>query len=83
MSLIQGEFEKNLKSQENLRKFISFKSQEIRKKNGFFSNNNNNSELASCDMDDLIHLLGPLTEDAVMKTLQARFNEKKYFVGFS
>lgn len=34
----------------------------------------------NCDMDDLIHLLGPLTEDAVMKTLQARFNEKKYFV---
>jgi hypothetical protein len=56
--------------------------QEIRKKNGFFSNNNNNSELASGDMDDLIHLLGPLTEDAVMKTLQARFNEKKYFVSF-
>lgn len=31
-------------------------------------------------MNDLIHLMGPLTEDAVMKTLQARFNEKKYFV---
>lgn len=31
-------------------------------------------------MEDLIHLNGPLTEDAVMKTLQARFNEKKYFV---
>lgn len=38
------------------------------------------TELASIDMDDLIHLLGPLTEDAVMKTLQARFIEKKYFV---
>lgn len=38
------------------------------------------SELTSIDMDDLIHLLGPLTEDAVMKTLQARFIEKKYFV---
>jgi hypothetical protein len=62
---------------------------EIRKKNGFFVSNNTNtvsnanSGLTSSDMDDLIHLLGPLTEDAVMKTLQARFNEKKYFVGFN
>lgn len=32
------------------------------------------------DMEDLIHLQGPLTEDAVMRTLQARFNEHKYFV---
>lgn len=32
------------------------------------------------DMEDLIHLQGPLTEDAVMRTLQARFNEGKYFV---
>lgn len=31
-------------------------------------------------LDDLIHLCGPLTEDAVMKTLQARFNENCYFV---
>lgn len=31
-------------------------------------------------MEDLIHLQGPLTEDAVMRTLQARFNEHKYFV---
>lgn len=31
-------------------------------------------------MEDLIHLQGPLTEDAVMRTLQARFNERKYFV---
>lgn len=31
------------------------------------------------DMEDLIHL-DILTEDAVMRTLQARFNEKKYFV---
>ncbi|CRK99962.1 CLUMA_CG013257, isoform B [Clunio marinus] len=50
---------------------------EIRKKNDFFSNNGA-TELSSIDMEDLIHLLGPLTEDAVMKTLQARFNEKKY-----
>lgn len=32
------------------------------------------------DMQDLIHLSGPLTEHAVMRTLQARFNEQRYFV---
>lgn len=32
------------------------------------------------DMDDLIHLPGPLTEDAVMRTLQARFADGKHFV---
>lgn len=32
------------------------------------------------DMDDLIHLQGPLTEDAVMRTLHARFNDGKYIV---
>lgn len=32
------------------------------------------------EMEDLIYLTGPLTEDAVMKSLQARFNEKKFFV---
>lgn len=32
------------------------------------------------DIEDLIHLQGPLTEDAVMRTLRARFNEGKYFV---
>ncbi|XP_032584952.1 unconventional myosin-Va isoform X2 [Drosophila mojavensis] len=31
------------------------------------------------DMQDLIHLAGPLTEHAVMHTLQARFNEQRYF----
>ncbi|BFF93646.1 unconventional myosin-IXb [Drosophila madeirensis] len=31
------------------------------------------------DMQDLIHLPGPLTEHAVMRTLQARFNEQRYF----
>ncbi|XP_030380655.1 unconventional myosin-IXAa [Scaptodrosophila lebanonensis] len=31
------------------------------------------------DMEDLIHLSGPLTEHAVMRTLQARFNEQRYF----
>lgn len=35
---------------------------------------------SSIDMDDLIHLPGPLTEDAVMRTLNARFNDNKYFV---
>lgn len=32
------------------------------------------------DMEDLIHLPGPLTEDAVMRTLQARFADGKHFV---
>jgi len=35
------------------------------------------------DMQDLIHLSGPLTEHAVMRTLQARFNEQRYFVSIS
>lgn len=39
-------------------------------------------KLQAKDMDDLIHLQGPLTEDAVMRTLQARFNDAKYFVSF-
>lgn len=38
------------------------------------------NKILAKDMDDLIHLQGPLTEDAVMRTLQARFNEGKYFV---
>lgn len=33
------------------------------------------------DIDDLIRLQGPLTEDAVLKTLQARFYNQKYQVG--
>uniref|UniRef100_A0A182NAV1 Uncharacterized protein n=1 Tax=Anopheles dirus TaxID=7168 RepID=A0A182NAV1_9DIPT len=32
------------------------------------------------EMEDLIHLPGPLTEDAVMRTLHNRFNDGKYFV---
>lgn len=32
------------------------------------------------EMEDLIHLSGPLTEDAVMRTIQARFENGKYFV---
>lgn len=35
------------------------------------------------DMEDLIHLPGPLTEDAVMRTLQARFAAGKYFVSIN
>uniref|UniRef100_A0A182QIZ3 Myosin motor domain-containing protein n=1 Tax=Anopheles farauti TaxID=69004 RepID=A0A182QIZ3_9DIPT len=34
---------------------------------------------ATNEMDDLIHLPGPLTEDAVMRTLHNRFNDGKYF----
>lgn len=54
---------------------------DIRKKNGMITTNPV-TELSTSEMNDLIHLLGPLTEDAVMKTLHARFNEKKYFVSF-
>lgn len=32
------------------------------------------------NVDDLIHLAGPLTEDAVLKTLQARFCADEFFV---
>ena len=32
------------------------------------------------DVDDLIRLEGPLTEDAVLKTLQSRFYNRKYQV---
>ena len=32
------------------------------------------------EIDDLIHLAGPLTEDAILRTLQARFMERHYFV---
>lgn len=32
------------------------------------------------NVDDLIHLAGPLTEDAVLKTLQARFYADEFFV---
>ncbi|XP_058984129.1 unconventional myosin-Ia isoform X2 [Musca domestica] len=31
------------------------------------------------ELDDLIHLSGPLTEDAVMRTLQSRFHDNCYF----
>lgn len=31
-------------------------------------------------MDDLIHLRGPLTEDAVVRALQARFYHNKFYV---
>jgi hypothetical protein len=32
------------------------------------------------EVQDLIHLESPLTEDDVMRTLQARFFNQKYFV---
>jgi hypothetical protein len=35
---------------------------------------------AGADLDDLIHLQGPLTEDAVMKCLQARFAASNFYV---
>jgi hypothetical protein len=35
------------------------------------------------DMEDLIRLQGPLTEDAVLKTLQARFYNQKYQVSIA
>ncbi|CAH1367105.1 unconventional myosin-Ia isoform X2 [Tenebrio molitor] len=34
---------------------------------------------AGADLDDLIHLQGPLTEDAVMKCLQARFAASNFY----
>ncbi|XP_070501515.1 unconventional myosin-Vb isoform X3 [Chironomus tepperi] len=42
-----------------------------------FKSGNPNMKIS--EMEDLIYLTGPLTEDAVMKSLQARFNEKKFF----
>lgn len=33
-----------------------------------------------CDLEDLIHLQGPLTEDAVMKCLHARFGVSNFYV---
>lgn len=41
------------------------------------------SKLPPKEMEDLIHLPGPLTEDAVMRTLQARFNDGKHFVSIN
>lgn len=40
----------------------------------------NGSGSKTVKLDDLIHLPGPLTEDAVMRTLHTRFNEGKFFV---
>ncbi|CAG9560854.1 unnamed protein product [Danaus chrysippus] len=34
---------------------------------------------AGSDVDDLIHLRGPLTEDAVVRALQARFYQNKFY----
>lgn len=38
---------------------------------------------SGCDVDDLIHLRGPLTEDAVVRALQARFYNNKFYVSRS
>lgn len=35
---------------------------------------------AGADVEDLIHLRGPLTEDAVVRALQARFYHNKFYV---
>ncbi|KAI8117599.1 Myosin-I heavy chain [Lucilia cuprina] len=43
------------------------------------SSNGNTQHKQPYELEDLIHLSGPLTEDAVMRTLQARFNENCYF----
>ena len=32
------------------------------------------------ELEDMIHLPGPLTEDSVLKTLQARFYKGQYYV---
>lgn len=34
------------------------------------------------DVDDLIHLRGPLTEDALVRALQARFYHNKFYVSY-
>lgn len=46
------------------------------------SNVQNTSRLPSvgAETEDLIHLPGPLTEDAVIKCLHARFSAKQYYV---
>lgn len=36
--------------------------------------------IAGAELEDLIHLQGPLTEDAVMKCLQARFAASNFYV---
>ncbi|XP_023177574.2 unconventional myosin-Ia [Drosophila hydei] len=48
---------------------------------GFAASSGKQSQVSRLpkDMQDLIHLAGPLTEHAVMHTLQARFNEQRYF----
>lgn len=32
------------------------------------------------NLDDLIFLSGPITEDAIIKTLETRFNGRKFYV---
>ncbi|XP_044736461.1 unconventional myosin-X [Chrysoperla carnea] len=51
--------------------------------NVILQNNNNNScnklPITGFETEDLIHLPGPLTEDAVIKCLHARFCTKQYY----
>lgn len=50
------------------------------------SNSNHHSgktTLNSGQLQDLIYLPGPLTEDAVLKCLQARFTTKQYYVSLT
>lgn len=35
------------------------------------------------NLDDLIFLSGPITEDAIIKTLENRFNGRKFYVSAS
>lgn len=53
---------------------------ELPNKNCAANNNNNNNVGANAELEDLIHLPGPLTEDAVMKCLHARFNNNDFYV---
>lgn len=46
------------------------------------NNNSNNHNNNLAEVHDLIHLPGPLTEDALLRTLYQRFYNKSYFVSF-
>jgi len=41
---------------------------------------NSNRRLSLAEIEDLIHLFGPLTEDALIRCLQARCAASKYYV---
>ena len=46
----------------------------------YFSDGIKGAPLEAQEVDDLIHLGGPLTEDAVLKTLHARFMTQQFYV---